>query len=163
MNVLNVYVKVRVTCLKKQANKVKTKVVGWPIFVNFCVILVSCGELSHWHSYHIFFFIIKHFKLKHSTLFSERTREKQRIIGFRHIQFFEIKNFFFLIFQSEVGTDTKIVDTVFLIIKSQTSPGILKDKPYNAKGQYSIPRHQVVFFISFFTHLKIYPCVGYYW
>ena len=24
---------------------------------NFCVILVSCGELSHWQSYHIFFFI----------------------------------------------------------------------------------------------------------
>ena len=31
--------------------------VRWPIFVNFCVILVSRGELSYWQSYHIFFFI----------------------------------------------------------------------------------------------------------
>ena len=28
------------------------------VVVNFCVILVSCGELSHWQSYHIFFFFI---------------------------------------------------------------------------------------------------------
>ena len=27
------------------------------LFINFCVILVSCWELSHWQSYHIFFFI----------------------------------------------------------------------------------------------------------
>ena len=31
------------------------KAVQWPIVVNFCVILVSCGELSHWQSYQIFF------------------------------------------------------------------------------------------------------------
>ena len=31
------------------------KAVRWPIIVNFCIILVSCGELSHWQSYHIFF------------------------------------------------------------------------------------------------------------
>ena len=34
------------------------KAVRWPRVVNFCVILVSCGELSHWQSYHIFFFYI---------------------------------------------------------------------------------------------------------
>ena len=34
------------------------KAVRLPIIVNFCVILVSCGELSHWQSYYIFFFII---------------------------------------------------------------------------------------------------------
>ena len=28
------------------------------IVVNFCFILVSCGRLSHWQSYHIFFFIL---------------------------------------------------------------------------------------------------------
>ena len=33
------------------------KAVWWPIVVNFCVILVSCGQLTHWHSYHIFYFI----------------------------------------------------------------------------------------------------------
>ena len=99
--------------------------------------LVSCGELSHWQSYHIFFLIISHFKLKHSTLFSETTREKERIIGFRHIQFYEIKKVFFY-FKSEVGTNA-IADTVYSIIKSQTLPEILTDKPYNAKGQTSIP------------------------
>ena len=44
----------------------------------------------------------------------------------------------FFIFQSKVGTNTIIVDTVKLIIKSQTSPGILTDKPDNARGQTSI-------------------------
>ena len=33
------------------------KAVLWPIVVNVCVNLVSCGQLSHWQSYHIFFFI----------------------------------------------------------------------------------------------------------
>ena len=34
------------------------KAVRWPKVVNFCVILVSCGELYHWQSYHIFFFFL---------------------------------------------------------------------------------------------------------
>ena len=34
-----------------------SKAVWWSIVVNVCVILVSCGQLSHWQSYHIFFFI----------------------------------------------------------------------------------------------------------
>ena len=34
------------------------KAVWWPIVVNVCVMLVSFGQLSHWQSYHIFFFIL---------------------------------------------------------------------------------------------------------
>lgn len=37
----------------------------------------------------------------------------------------------FFIFQSEDSTNA-IVDTVYWIIKSQTSPAILTDKPYKA-------------------------------
>ena len=34
------------------------KAVQWPTVVNFCDILVSCENLSHWQSYHILFFYI---------------------------------------------------------------------------------------------------------
>ena len=33
------------------------KVVPWHIVVNFCVIRSIVDDLSHWHSYHIFFFV----------------------------------------------------------------------------------------------------------
>ena len=39
-------------CSQKYTN-VQYGTVRRPIVVNFCV---SCGELSHWQSYHIFFF-----------------------------------------------------------------------------------------------------------
>ena len=48
---------------------------------------------------------------------------------------------FFLFFNlnliQKVSTNV-IVDTMYRIINSKTSPGILTDKPYNAKGQASI-------------------------
>ena len=40
---------------------------GRTIAVNFWVILVSCGELSHWQLYHIFFF---HIHNKHNLVSS---------------------------------------------------------------------------------------------
>ena len=46
--------------------------IRWPMVVNFCVILVSCGQFSNWQSYHIFFFILHALTLKCIFLGSEK-------------------------------------------------------------------------------------------
>ena len=52
-----------------------------PIVVNFCVILVSCGELFHWQSYHIFFFYIyDSIRFMHFLLFA-LTEDKWKNLG----------------------------------------------------------------------------------
>ena len=71
------------------------RAVRWSIFVNFCVILVSCGELSHWQSYHIFFFMFQVFHIIISFNYDTKkvATKIKRIDVYQQIKYYKLIDF----------------------------------------------------------------------
>ena len=64
------------------------KAVRWPIIVNIYVILVSCGELSHWQSYHFLYFFYIHHLIKQRFFYKNGNRRyKFLVLGYNNSYF----------------------------------------------------------------------------
>ena len=81
----------------------------WPIVVNVCVILVSCGQLSHWQSYHIFSFIsligyTRGHKLKQAT--------ESRLVA-RTVNYYMFVHLFLLLLKVLCSTDFCLLKQIY--------------------------------------------------